>query len=276
MVFTSNLEDTVIIIPRRRFPSRRFLLWTLLLCALPFAIAWWRREPAQVAARPYRFPTPELAALDRATQARFAVVPDKDFGLRRMGPRHGYFYPAIASEKVAVKNLQKAQQEVVFYVVGRNVILQQSYYNFVSPVQGPVYITPKAPLRVESNDAGNQRRFISPDGVAKDAPSDSDLIALSRRVFDDGALKNGTDGKIGEWNVVARPVAASAQQCVDCHNSRPARKPAKTWDVTKIWNARDKISLGDTLGIALYCYRPARKIETKKLTEAEIIAKPGQ
>lgn len=279
MAFTSTLEDTVIIMPRRRFPSRRFVLWTLLLCALPFAIAWWRREPAQVAARPYRFPTPELAELDRAVQARFAVVPDSDFGLGRVGPRHGYFYPASALEKSAVGNLQKAQQEVIFYVVGRNTILKQRNYRDFAPVQGPVYITPRTPLAVTPTiKEYTQIRFFSPNGVAKDAPSDAKLIALSRRVFDNDTLRNGTDGRINQWQVVARPVTASSQQCVDCHNNYAPWKPEEkrtSFGFTRLSN-HDAVSLGDTLGVALYCYRPARKIETKKLTEAEILANPDQ
>lgn len=261
----------------RRWPSRRFLLFTLALCGLAPLVAWLRRSPP-AAATPYHFPSRELAELDRAVQARLAIVPDNDFGLARIGPRHGYFYPATQPEKLAIKNLQASRQDVIFYIVGRNSILKQQNYLNYQPVQGPVYITPKTSLRVKPEiEKYTQARFISDNGVAKDAPSDYQLVALSRRVYKDAALRNGTTTKIDKWNVVARPVAASAQQCVDCHNSRAPWVPPEQRHFTLFRTGNhDMISLGDTVGVALYCYRPAGKIEVKKLTVEELRAKPNQ
>ena len=256
----------------------RFFIAMLALCAVPLLAARWKRPTPEVPAKAYQFPTRELAALDRAIQVRFAVVPDKDFGLPRIGQRHSYFYPAIAPEKSAVKDLQKARQEVVFYVVGRRTISKQRNGLGYSPVQGPVYITPRTPFWVKPKvEKSYQARFLSPGGVAKDAPSDAQLISLSRRVFDDAALRNGANQKIGKWNVVARPITASAEQCVDCHNQRTTFKPESQRRFTlNLRGNHDTVSLGDTLGIALYAYRPARKIETKKLSEAEILAQSNQ
>lgn len=265
---------------RKRLASRRFWIFTLALCALAPLVAWWRQPALLPPAKAYSFPTRELAELDREVQARFAVVPDKDFGLSRIGPRHGYFSPLTPREKSVIAALQKSKQEVVFYVVGRNTILKQhNVGSNLSPVQGPVYITPHAPVQVNADVVPyTQARYFSSNGVAKDAPSDKQLIDVARPIFADASIRLGTNTKINSWNVVARPVEASSQACVNCHNARITWKtPDKrtSWSLSRSANL-DIVSLHDTLGIALYCYRPARKIETKKLSEAEIVANPKQ
>ena len=261
---------------QKRWPSRRFWALTLSLCALPLAISWWRGRALPLPpAIPYKFPTRELEELDRAVQARFAVVPDKDFGMGRIGPRHSYFSPIIPQEKQAVAGLQSAKQQVLFYVVGRNTILGQQNYLSFSPVQGPVYITPNR--RVDSFPTVNltsQVRFNSADGVPKDAPTDLQLVAAGRRVFDDPTLREGTNSQIDSWHVVARPVLATSEACVSCHNSRAPWKTAdKRVGFTLSRNTnRDIVSLHDPLGVALYCYRTTRQVETKTLTDEELDA----
>lgn len=279
-VFIERWRDTVLMFARfkNRLPSRRFLIVTLGICLTPLIVTWFRRPQPLAPAKPYHFPSEQLAALDQAVQVRFAVVPDSDFGLPRIGPRHGYFSPATENEKAVVSELRKTKQEVIFYVVGRNTILNQRNWLHYSPVQGPVYITPTNALKVApKTEAYSQTRFLSLNGVAKDAPDDSSLVNTSRRVFEDATLRNGTNDKTGTWKVVARPVVASSPACVTCHNSRA---PQKAKDKRRFTLNRrsnfDIVALGDTLGIALYCYRPARKVATKQLSDAERLARPFQ
>lgn len=164
----------------------------------------------------------------------------------------------------------------MFYVVGRNTILRQMNYLSFSPVQGPVYITPHQRVNSvpELGESHYQVRFYSPDGVPKDSPTDDQLITTAKRVFDDATLREGTNGKINSWNIIARPVLATSEACVNCHNSRaPWKTDDKQPTFTLSRAARhDMVSLHDPLGIALYCYRPTRKSELKKLSKDDLEA----
>ncbi|BCM90886.1 hypothetical protein IAD21_02749 [Abditibacteriota bacterium] len=263
--------------PQKRWPSRRFWLFTLGLCAAPLGVAWWRSRPVPLPpVIPYEFPTQSLEELDHAVQIRFAVVPDKDFGVNRIGPRHGYFSPITSQEQQAVNDLRKDNQEVVFYVVGRNTILRQQNWLSFSPVQGPIYITPNHRVNSapEVGGRGSQVRFYSQAGVPSDSPTDAQLIKISRRVFNDPALREGTNGKINSWHVAARPVLATSEACVNCHNSRAPwkNKARQSSFVLSRQSNLDIVSLHDPLGIALYCYRSTRKETMRKLTEDELMA----
>ena len=62
----------------------------------------------------------------------------------------------------------------------------------------------------------------------------------------------GTDFMTQGWNVVARPVRASQEDCLDCHRY-----------IGLTWHGYSGITpkIGDTLGVAMYAYR--RKVEKK-------------
>ncbi len=261
---------------KKRWPSRRFWLFTLGLCAVPLVMSWWHSPSVPLPpAIPYKFPTQALEELDHAVQTRFAVVPDKDFGVNRIGPRHGYFSPVTSPEQQAIADLRKDNQEVVFYVVGRNTILRQQNWLSFSPVQGPVYITPnrKVDSAPEVGGRGSQVRFYSQTGVPSDSPTDTQLINIGRRVFNNPTLRQGTNSKINSWHVVARPVLATSEACVNCHNSRAPWKTKNRQSRFALRSSNhDIVSLHDPLGIALYCYRSARKGTMRKLTEDELIA----
>ena len=72
---------------KKRLPSRGFLTVLVVALALPAIWTNWRARHA-APEQPYKFPFAELVDLDRDLQARFAVVPDKDFGMYRVGNMH--------------------------------------------------------------------------------------------------------------------------------------------------------------------------------------------
>ncbi|HVF11181.1 MAG TPA: hypothetical protein VNA16_10280, partial [Abditibacteriaceae bacterium] len=127
----------------RRFPVR-FFVATTLLAAVPLAVMWWRHQ-TQRPEPPYVFPSQELAALDRVVQARFAVVPTKNFGVDRIGSLHELFVPETQNEKAVIAALRRHHQNVAFYVISRRTFTKErgpvGYY----PVQGPVYMTGNKP-----------------------------------------------------------------------------------------------------------------------------------
>ena len=123
----------------------KFFVATSLLALLPFGVARWRRAQPKT---PYTFPFAELAALDKVVQARFAVVPGSDFGMTRVGPRHDYFKPVTPEESVAIAALRRAGFEVVFYVASRHHFQNDTGIGQPYVVQGPVYITPRAPINI--------------------------------------------------------------------------------------------------------------------------------
>ena len=69
---------------------------------------------------PFTFPTPELAALDHDLQARFAVVPDKDFGIERTyGNQHYLYDPQTSGERATVASLKQQKTDAAFYLMSR-------------------------------------------------------------------------------------------------------------------------------------------------------------
>src|SRR5690349_11157553 len=103
---------------KKRLPSRGFLIVLVAAVALPILWTnWLARNAPREKPRPYVFPVAELAALDRDLQARFAVVPDKDFGMGRIGNLHQLYVPENAAEKQTIEKLRKARLKVAFYVM---------------------------------------------------------------------------------------------------------------------------------------------------------------
>ncbi len=212
-------------------------------------------EPTPAPTAMPRFPSAELAELDRVVQARFAVVPrDGNFGYSRIAlpqPIHGRFSPISKPEIAAVSALAKKNQRVVFSLIGH------AYSAARGPktprIQGPLVLTSpfaggfidEAALKAKHqtlDQAAHEAELI-----AKSAPSQKDLLPLAQEVFDKTKPDEGAQAQIGEWHVIARPVPASGPQCVSCHNTMAQEIAKKTKDVQP-----ELVSLGDPLAVALY------------------------
>jgi hypothetical protein len=227
---------------------KKLTLWqkiaivTTLVCAVGLVVRS-RQSPPQP--KPYRFPTPELAALDWVVQERFAINPTNNFGAVRIGNRHEYFQAESARESAAVEGLEAARQQVLFYVVGRHILLNTYDGMGRVPVQGPIFMTHGRVHAVKADQIGGPSgavKFHSVEALPGDAPSEGELKALAKEVFSNYEHSRGISSKTGSWHVEAVPVPASDIHCVNCHNAYPQG-----------WHS---VRLGDTLGVALYCYRP--------------------
>ena len=134
----------------------------------------------------------------------------------------GQFVPENAAEQAIVNQLNQDGYQVALYLAGRNVLGSPSPNILLEPyryaVQGPAYIT-----RV------NPQELPRPEALLE-----SSRAAL--QAFD----KNKTYGAMqnSEWTVALRPLRATSESCVQCHNAAGAH-----------------VKTNDVLGVAMYVYK---------------------
>ncbi len=212
-----------------------------------------------------RFPSAELAELDRVVQARFAVVPrDGRFGYGRIAGFvseepvfiHGQFSPVSKTEIAAVAALVKNHQDVVFSLIGRKHSAARS--PGTPRVQGPLVLTSPlvgsyigvAAATLKASHQTFQQAERELQIIAKNAPSPQELMPLAEGVLAKTNPDEGAQAQIGEWHIVARPVPASGPQCLSCHNNMAKAAAKATKGVQP-----ELVSLGDPLAVALYAVR---------------------
>jgi hypothetical protein len=161
-----------------------------------------------------------IGSLDACVQERFRNV-DNLFGFRcivRPGETAHRFRPENMRELEDVRELQRANLQVVLYLAARQVLRSIPDPLLASHViKGPALVTPDQ-LQVS------------------DAPAPLQLWDESRlalQSFDRGESHRFT---VGGWTFVARPVRASDQSCLNCHRA-------------------DALRLGDPIGAALYGFK---------------------
>ncbi len=162
----------------------------------------------------------EIPQLNECIQARFLDA--TAFGMRRILPYefHGVrvFRPENATEGAVVDRLQQQNYEVALYLAGRGILTPPTPLDFPrrDRVQGPAYIT----------RLGNPEELPGPEA----------LLEESRRALISFQKGDGYDIHTSGWTVSMRPLRATSDKCVACHNT-PGLK------------------IGDALGVAMYVYR---------------------
>lgn len=244
-----------------------------------------QRHNAVQQPKPFHFPFQELAAIDRDLQARFAVVPDKNFGIERAyGPQHYLYDPQTPTERATIAALKKKKTSVAFYLMSRALWMRSWDGWGYKPIQGPVLLTGKLqsplPRRVnfspldnsrgeeiidqehadDAADAGPAIAMHNPAGTPAPeptsppgAPSFNRLQGIGNRIFE-MAEESPKTTKIGldevlnaRWRVVAVPIRASSQACVPCHTYNPVPTNPNA-------SRRTKAEIGDALGVAFYLF----------------------
>ena len=164
-----------------------------------------------------------IGSLDTCVQERFRNV-DGVFGFRRIvRPEETAhrFRPENIRELEEVRELQRANLQVVLYLAAREVL--RSRPDPIDPllashvIRGPALVTPD---RLQISDAPAPLQLW-------------DESRLALRAFDRGESHRFT---VSGWTFVARPVRASDQSCLNCHRA-------------------DTLRLGDPIGAALYGYK---------------------
>ena len=271
----------------------RFLLFCTLGCGAILAAATLYRKPPPPA--PFAFPTKELAAIDRDLQVRFAVVPDKDFGIERAyGNQHYLYDPQTPAERSHVAALKGQKTQAAFYLMSRALWLRAWDGWGYKPIQGPVLLTGKlqAPLprriNFDPRESSTNKAIIdqdnsygatgrenglplhNPDGTPvpspmppPNAPRYNQLQEIGNRVFEMAENAPAT-AKIGlsesvnsHWKVVAVPIRASNAKCLPCHVYQPLGHNPNA-------PKRTNVQVGDALGVAFYLYRTGEIAQTKK------------
>lgn len=170
---------------------------------------------------PVTTPEPnELNQLNDCIQRRFLAR--TTFGMNRILPNqfHGVrqFRPENAAEQAVVNQLDQDGYQVALYLAGRNVLSPPSPNSLLQPhryaVQGPAFITRLNP---------------------EELPRPETLLEESRAAF---AKDQGYEIQKSGWTVALRPLRASNEACVQCHNASAAN-----------------VKLNDALGVALYVYK---------------------
>jgi hypothetical protein len=178
--------------------------------------------------------TPEpndLGRLNECIQRRFLAR--TTFGMGRILPNqfHGVrqFRPENTNEQAVVNQLQDKGFEVALYLSGRGVLsdptLNPAVARYRYAVQGPAYIT-------HLRDVG--------DLPIVDALFEESRAALA--AFTDSQTGEGYDVQKGDWTVALRPLRASNQACVQCHNASGAQ-------------VKMPVKINDALGVVMYVYK---------------------
>jgi hypothetical protein len=167
----------------------------------------------------------ELSQLNDCIQQR--LVGSTTFGMRRILPNGGshgirQFRAENFAEQAAINQLERKGYEVALYLAGRNVMAAPSRARMVAMyrygVQGPAYIT-------RIHDAG-------------ELPGQDALLEESRGALANFGTGQGYEIQRGDWTVALRPLRATNQTCVQCHNASGAN-----------------VKMNDVLGVAMYVYR---------------------
>ena len=160
-----------------------------------------------------------IAELNDCIQQRFLDV-DKFFGFRRIvtpDDTPHRFRPENVREMDAVRVLEDARLDVVLYLAGRRVLKPRT--------EAMGRWAPKGPVNIASSGGGSSE---PPAGSALWDDAREALIAFgSNRTYE-------FNGPIGDWNLIARPIRATSDVCLQCHS--PLR-------------------LGDPIGVVVYGYR---------------------
>ncbi len=258
-----------------------------------------RRRAVQIAQmKPFQFPTAELAALDRDLQARFAVVPTKEFGIERVsGPQHLLYVPENAREQQTIQNLKKKRTEAAFYLMSRQLWIRGWDGAEFKPIQGPVTLTgakihpplPRAinfsagtdwylankrkvnpvmpqPRNLQTNlpGKGDWQGFPVPSPTSPPhAPDPNQLQEIGNQLFAQ-AEEMPHDKKLGVVETMPKgdwKVAAVPIRASDkaCLSCHQVQYPSWPDSPAPQSAIKRKLVVGDALGVAFYLYRQTPK-----------------
>jgi hypothetical protein len=199
-----------------------------------------------------------IGQFNDCAQIRFATPPYPDaLGMSRMvvpASMGEHFTPAFNTtrdflpenekERRILADLESAHLQVGFYVFGRAILGSEAPAFSYRALKGPAAIT-----------KGTPRPALYPTAINLNASSDAlpdwqtiyPLAQKAMKSFADGG--SGFKTTLGSWNIATRPVLASQEKCVACHNSSPRfYSPRHT----------EALLLNQPLGGVIYAYRRSR------------------
>ncbi len=235
--------------------SQRFLKITILLSVIAIAAMQTYIQIFVVKAQEKKKPviadcfTPNpIDELNEAVLKRFLDFRN-GFGYSRViqlravnSPRHFDVFRAENDEEhLLVNNLKINNLNLNLFLAGRGILQDVPqpakdtiFLNF--PIRGPVMVTEAEPDKNLPN------------------PTSEEFIKQTRKAlksFDKGNEYQFTSGK---WMIAARPVRASENSCVECHQARIKSELGANAD-------QKEIKISDPLGVLLYAYKEKKSKE---------------
>jgi hypothetical protein len=190
-----------------------------------------------------------LSLLDDCVQQRFKDI-DKGFGYRRivkLGDTPHRFKPENAKELKVVDELRRARLDVFLYVAGRSVLGEKP--------------TDKEPTIY------SRRRIKGPASIMPtDYYDDNENLPRAEQLWDQSRTamlafqtSNTYKFSFGKWRFSARPVRATDQSCLDCHNASVTLIPPRLAGNGPELQITKPLRIGDPLGVVLYAYERQAK-----------------
>jgi len=124
------------------------------------------------------------------------------------------FVPENNREKKALAALEAAPIQAGFYLFGSTVVDAPAGAPNYRALKGPAAITGGAPRPAWYPTASNPAP--SPDALP-DWKAIYPVAQKAMKSFADGG--SGFDTSVGTWQIAVRPIIASRQRCVACHNA---------------------------------------------------------
>jgi hypothetical protein len=192
--------------------------------------------------------------LNEAVQRRFQDPAPASLGMSRVvaPPSFGShfqpnltlqrdFQPESLAERDVIAALERGQTEVGFYLFGAAITDSDPSYPNFRALKGPGAMTRGTPRPAW------YPQLAKTAGLKLDTLPDWNAIYPIARE----AMKNfrgggkGFESKFGAWTIAARPVAASSERCVTCHNNQA-------------YKSSHEARLGQPIGGVLYAFRQVR------------------
>jgi hypothetical protein len=165
--------------------------------------------------------------LNESVQARFASPPEpRMLGMSRamvvpsMGRHyepdfttHRDFYPENAGERKVIAALEERQIQVGFYLFGQAILRDGPEALNFRALKGPGAMTIDTPRPAWYPTISTPRS----EGSLPDWKAIYPLAQRAMKSFQDGG--HGFEASLDSWQILARPVLATQQACLGCHNA---------------------------------------------------------
>jgi len=183
----------------------------------------------------HRFEDPAPANLGMSRVAR-----PQSFGVH-FAPARTYttdFQPENPAEQSAIASLEERGDQVGLYLYGSAIAdAPPSAMNYRA-LKGPAALTRGTP-RPNWYPSQPQTAVVNPDALP-DWNAIYPLASRAMRSFADGG--RGFETEFNGWTIAARPVVASQERCVSCHNNT-------------IYHPTRTVKINESIGGVIYAFR---------------------
>jgi hypothetical protein len=227
--------------------KHRLISLAVLMAGLIFAFAQAQsRQQDKSAGKIPAHDCSPVAELHHSIEQRFSAM-DR-FGIRRviLSPYHlQHFKPENETEKAVIADLEKNNWTVSFYLVGRSVLEAK-------PDDVTRALWEKQTLNFYARKPINNPILLTRDARIADLPKPLELWDRARQAMTAFSKTDQYDFSFGRWQMAVRPLRASQEACLKCHDQKAAMVEGQYKSVSR------NLKLGDPLGAVIYAYARTR------------------